>query len=75
MDNDIDEQSTMSVPRALYGLWFAEHPGVENPSDLNTQEKFDFAMNIGFINHRQMQTARKQGHEWTKWEYWKRGDS
>ena len=63
--------------RNLYGKWFRENPKVKNPSDVNSSDKFNFAMDIGWPRLALMQKARKANtgkygypYPWTKWEYW-----
>lgn len=56
--------------KTLFQRWFKKHPTERNPSDLNTQEKFDYAMGMGFEKHRTMEYLRKQGAACTKPEYW-----
>ena len=55
----------------LYDRWFATHPdvtrpGVKNPTDINTERKFRFAMDIGWEDFSLMQRARKKGFDFTK---------
>lgn len=50
----------------LFKEWFRLHPDQKNPTDLNTQEKWDWMMNKGFPAFRVMQQARKRGEEWSR---------
>lgn len=49
-----------------YEEFWRKNPEQKNPSDINTVEKFNFAMKIGWRRLRAMQQARKQGKEFTK---------
>lgn len=46
--------------------FFHRYPDQENPTDLNTVQKWNFATEIGFDRLRAMQAARKQGEDFTK---------
>jgi len=70
----IDEQCEA---KRLYGEWFNLFPGVKNPSDINSEVKFNYFGRIGWESLRLMQKARKCNvkrfdypFEWTKAEYW-----
>ncbi len=63
--------------KTLYGEWFALHPDVKNPSDINCQLKYDYFMEAGWEKLQLMQRARKSNVKqygypspWTKPEYW-----
>ena len=63
--------------KALFELWFSEHPHIPNPTDVNKQEKYYFAVSIGWPRLSLMQRARKNNVKqygypfpWTKREYW-----
>lgn len=62
------------VAKELYGRWFSMYPGIQNPTDPNRKEKYDFMIEIGWDSYRIMQKARKcnsgERFEWTKKEYW-----
>jgi len=67
-----------TLARELYGEWFSIHPNIENPSDINKKEKYEFAVSIGWEKCRLMQLARKSNlkinnypYPWTKPEYWR----
>ena len=49
-----------------YRDFSVKYPGIKNPSDINKKEKFDFAMQIGWLRLRNMQAARKRGALYTK---------
>lgn len=49
-----------------YFEFWKRYPGIKNPSDINCYEKYKFAMEIGWFRLRNMQSARKAGHEFTK---------
>jgi len=49
-----------------YERFWNKHPDQKNPSDINTIEKFNFAVSIGWTRLREMQRARKQGAPYTK---------
>lgn len=62
-----------------YGAFFAKHPNVKNPTDINSREKLDFFVGTGFDLMFEMQKARKSNTEvngypnpWTKPEYWEK---
>tara|TARA_R110002020_G_scaffold376130_1_gene587257 strand:+ start:3401 stop:3661 length:261 start_codon:yes stop_codon:yes gene_type:complete len=57
--------------RNLYDYWFSNYPGIKNPSDINTSDKFEFANEIGWVKLSLMQAARKAGYEFTRWDHWK----
>ncbi len=65
------------IARELYGEWFSMWPNIENPSDINKKEKYEFAMSIGWEKCKLMQMARKNNlkihnypYPWTKPKYW-----
>ena len=68
--SQLNFMNDVESPRELYGRWFAKHPGVRNPTDINSQAKFLFAVEIGWEQFRSMQQSRKRGDEWSKWSYW-----
>jgi hypothetical protein len=51
--------------RRLYTTFF-ERFNQPNPTDLNTEEKFGFAQEIGFEGYRTMQRARKESYNFTR---------
>jgi hypothetical protein len=60
-----------------YELWFSSNPGVLNPTDMNTMEKYDFAMwfcsaqNFGVPAFAKMIAWRKNSpHLETKYKHW-----
>jgi hypothetical protein len=60
-----------------YELWFSANPGVLNPTDMNTMEKYYFAMwfcsshNFGVNAFAKMIAWRKNSpHSETKYEHW-----
>lgn len=53
--------------RQDYLLFWERHPTQRNPSDINTKEKFDFAMEIGWRRLQVMQHFRKRAAAWTKY--------
>lgn len=69
-------------PIDVFEEWFRRYPGVTNPFDLNTAEKYEFMMNfierVGLDNTRyaaellacRKDTANHPAPEWTKYEYW-----
>jgi hypothetical protein len=70
-------ESDQAAAKELYRKWFALHPAVKNPSDMNSKAKFDFAGSIGWENLRLMQRARKANVKtygypfpWTQADYW-----
>ena len=54
------------VVELFYTLFFTSVPDQSNPTDLNTIEKWNFFQAQGFEVYKAMQTARKQGKEYTK---------
>lgn len=48
-----------------YQDFFRKHPNQKNPSDINTEEKFNFAIKIGWKRLRAMQNARKARYNFT----------
>ena len=60
-----------SYIKKLYGKFFEAVPDQENPTDMNTQEKWLFMKSVGFFGYRKMINARKRGKPWTKRSYWK----
>jgi|APSaa5957512493_1039668.scaffolds.fasta_scaffold184864_1 hypothetical protein len=70
-------QEDQDKAKALFKAWFAQHPDVKNPSDINCQTKYDYFMKSGWENLQLMQRARKSNVEqygypspWTKPEFW-----
>ena len=53
----------MTLAEKLYDDFFRRYPDLKNPTDLNTREKFEFAVKVGWENYCLMQRARKQGKE------------
>lgn len=67
------------IARGLFQEWFTANPGIKNPTDPNTQEKYDNMVRLGWELFSLMQAARKYNTEaneypypWTRWEYWER---
>ena len=67
------------IAKDLYKEWFANNPGVKNPTDPNTREKYNNMVAIGWELFSLMQQARKFNTEhngypypWTKASYWDR---
>lgn len=65
------------IAKGLYGDWFRDNPGVKNPTDPNTKEKYDNMVALGWELFSLMQQARKFNTEqnkypypWTRWNYW-----
>ena len=65
------------IAKSLYADWFKKNPGVKNPTDPNTREKFDYMKSLEWELFSLMQQARKFNTEankypypFTKWEYW-----
>jgi|SaaInlV_100m_DNA_3_1039692.scaffolds.fasta_scaffold36761_1 adenine-specific DNA glycosylase len=63
----------------LYEKWFKRHPDIKNPTDINREEKFNFAIELGWNSFRLMQQARKSNVDkfnypfpWTHADYWKK---
>jgi len=61
----------------LYYSFFKRHPKAKNPTDLNTKEKYLYAMEIGYDLFKLMGTARKYHtkrnnfpYPWTHQAYW-----
>jgi hypothetical protein len=52
--------------KILYKRFQREHPGILNPTDLNSQEKLDFRNTITLEDYKLMQTARKQAYSFTR---------
>lgn len=50
----------------LYKRFQREHPGMLNPTDINTEEKFNFFKTITWKEYSLMQTARKQAYSFTR---------
>lgn len=72
-----NEKSIEGIAKKLYKAWFEKHPDISNPTDLNREEKFIFAMNIGWRNYALMQRFRKANtkingypHPWTMAGFW-----
>ncbi len=57
-----------------YGVFFKENPNQKNPTDANTQEKWEYMCSIGFERYSCMLAARKAPKwyklEFTKPEFW-----
>ncbi len=70
--NLTDRQQTQA--QLDYKTFFAKHPDQRNPTDTNTQEKWDFMTSIGFERYCHMLAARKAKKEYrlefTKPEFW-----
>ena len=67
------------IARDLFREWFTANPGVKNPTDPNTREKYDNMVRLGWELFSLMQQARKFNteingypYQWTRWEYWER---
>jgi hypothetical protein len=60
------KEHQINLARRLYDEWFGLYPETKNPSEINTEEKAMFLLNRGWNNLKLMQTARKQGFEFTK---------
>ena len=67
------------IARGLFQEWFTANPGIKNPTDPNTQEKYDNMVRLGWELFSLMQAARKYNTEaneypypWTRWEYWEK---
>jgi len=67
------------IAKGLFQEWFTANPGIKNPTDPNTQEKYDNMVRLGWELFSLMQAARKYNTEaneypypWTRWEYWER---
>jgi len=55
--------------KRLYDAFFATHKQ-SNPTDLNTEAKYEHAFDIGFEGYVLMQQARKESHNFTRYEIW-----
>ncbi len=71
---DVEDTATA---KALHEEWFKQYPKQKNPSDMNTEEKYHFAIRVGWVKYKMMQTARKGNvartgykYPWTKIGYW-----
>ena len=57
-----------------YGIFFRDNPGQKNPTDANTQEKWEYMISIGFERYSYMLAARKAKTQYrlsfTKPEFW-----
>ncbi len=57
-----------------YGWFFMLYPDSKNPTDMNTQEKWDFVQAIGFERYSYMLAARKAKTKYrldfTKPDFW-----
>ena len=67
----------LEIAKDLFREFFSRYPE-ENPSDVNTLNKYNFMMEKGFDALKLMQQARKEntkanGHPcpWTQRDYWK----
>ena len=67
------------IARGLFQEWFTANPGIKNPTDPNTQEKYDNMVRLGWELFSLMQQARKFNteingypYQWTRWEYWEK---
>ena len=63
--------------KELFREWFERHPYLANPTDINREEKYDYAVEIGWSAFGLMQRARKSNvaaygypYPFTKAEYW-----
>lgn len=63
------EPAQAARAKELYFYFFSEFKQA-NPTDLNTIEKFDFAVVIGFEDLHLMQVARKYSHDFTLYSLW-----
>ncbi|PHQ34579.1 hypothetical protein [Rhodopirellula bahusiensis] len=52
--------------RELYEEFWALHPEIKNPSDINHPAKANFLIQKGFESIRLMQRARKQAYDFTR---------
>jgi hypothetical protein len=52
--------------RALFAEFFATHPSLRNPTDINHRDKAFFMFVKGWEKFRLMQRARKQGLDFTR---------
>ena len=63
--------------KLLFCEWFSLYPELENPTDINFNEKFEFLQEIGWEGAVMMEKARKQNtatngypNPWTKPKFW-----
>ena len=59
-------ESDQAEAKALYEEFWAMHPDIRNPSDINRVEKANFLILKGFEQIRLMQRARKQAYDFTR---------
>lgn len=70
----------IAIAKGSYRDFFRSHPGVRNPSEINSSEKWRFFADKGWGTLSLMTKARKFNTEahgypfpWTKPEYWEDG--
>lgn len=71
----------LAIAKGSYRDFFRTHPGVRNPSDVNSSEKWHFFADRGWGTLSLMIKARKHHteangypHPWIKPEYWEAGN-
>ena len=61
----LDEEARQ-LAESDYRTFFLLHPGQKNPTDVNTDQKWEFIGIVGRKRFAAMQAARKAGLSWTK---------
>jgi len=52
--------------KKLYEEFHKKYPDIKNPTDINSEEKYNFFMNKSYEELSLMQRARKQAYSFTK---------
>lgn len=67
-----------ALAKILFKEWFDRYPAIDNPTDINKQEKYNYMVELGWKRFMLMQRARKTNtaingypFPWTRAVYWK----
>ena len=71
------DDKDIEFTKALYRAFYSRYPD-DNPTDINTLNKYEFMKEIGYDCLKKMQSARKMNTKpngypcpWTKRDHWK----
>jgi hypothetical protein len=66
MSNQTLSTEDQNQAKELYERFKRENPDVLNPTDMNTEEKYNFCRTITYEEYGLMQRARKQAYSFTR---------
>jgi hypothetical protein len=66
MSNQILSEEDKEKAKELYSRFWKQYPDIQNPTDINTEEKHNFCKTITYEELSLMQRARKQAYTFTK---------